>query len=125
MKTEHKLKLGGRDLRLSLSFGTSLKLLDEVGSPSAIVEDFIRGYAYEREGKAYEGRFDLNERNAVQILHIANADCEGLSFDEIGELVMDDGIVVTYQKVFGYLNDLVMGRSREADKGAEVASEEK
>lgn len=125
MKREHKTEIGGRTLTLSLSFGTSLKLLDEVGSPSAIVEDFIRGYTAERKGQEHAARFELNERNAVQILHIGNADYEGLSFDEMGELVMEDGIVVAYQKVFAYLNDLVLGRSKEADKGAEVASGEK
>lgn len=125
MKREHKVSIGGRELRLSLSFGTSLKLLDEVGSPSAIVEDILKGYEAERKGETFVPTYKLNERMAAKVLEIGNAEHEGLSFNEIGELVMEHGVIDSYRAVFAYLNEIIIGRATEAPEVPEVADGEK
>ena len=119
MKRNQKVEVGGKKLTLSLSFGTSLKILDEVASPSYIVESVLRGYFAEKAGESYEAEFVFNERNSTQIIHIANEDHEGLSFDEIGELASEETFIKFYGIVIGYLNELVMGRSKEAGEPQE------
>lgn len=124
MKRHHKLELGGKQLTLSLSFATSLKIMDEVESPTKIVESVLKGYVAERNGEEYEGEFIFNERNSVRIIEIANEPHEALSFDEIGELAMQGNFLHFYGGVLGYLNEMVIGRSKEtADEEAAPAEE--
>lgn len=113
MKRHHKIKLGDTELRLSLSFKTSLTIMDEVESPTKIVESILRGYQAEKLGQEYDGEFVFNERNSVRIMEIGNAEFEGKSFDEIGELAMEGNFLHFYGEVLGYLNEMVLGRSKE------------
>ena len=113
MKRHHKVKLGDTELRLSLSFKTSLTIMDEVESPTKIVESILRGYQAEKLGQEYDGEFVFNERNSVRIMEIGNAEFEGKSFDEIGELAMEGNFLHFYGEVLGYLNEMVLGRSKE------------
>lgn len=113
MKRHHKIKLGDTELRLSLSFKTSLTIMDEIASPTKIVESVLRGYQAEQLGREYDGEFVFDERNSVQIIEIGNAEFEGKSFDEIGELVMQGNFLHFYGEVLGYLNEMVLGRSKE------------
>lgn len=113
MKRHHKIKLGDTELRLSLSFKTSLTIMDEIASPTKIVESVLRGYQAEKHGQEYDGEFVFNERNSVRIMEIGNAEFEGKSFDEIGELAMEGNFLHFYGEVLGYLNEMVLGRSKE------------
>lgn len=113
MKRHHKVKLGDTELRLSLSFKTSLTIMDEVESPTKIVESILRGYQAEKLGQEYDGEFVFDERNSVRIMEIGNAEFEGKSFDEIGELAMEGNFLHFYGEVLGYLNEMVLGRSKE------------
>jgi hypothetical protein len=113
MKRHHKIKLGDTELRLSLSFKTSLTIMDEIASPTKIVESILRGYQAEKLGQEYDGEFVFNERNSVRIMEIGNAEFEGKSFDEIGELAMEGNFLHFYGEVLGYLNEMVLGRSQE------------
>lgn len=113
MKRHHKIKLGDTELRLSLSFKTSLTIMDEIASPTKIVESILRGYQAEKLGQEYDGEFVFNERNSVRIMEIGNAEFEGKSFDEIGELAMEGNFLHFYGEVLGYLNEMVLGRSKE------------
>ena len=115
MKRHHKIKLGDTELRLSLSFKTSLTIMEEVESPTKIVESVLKGYVAERNGHEYEGEFAFNERNSVRIIELGNAEFEGKSFDEIGELAMEGNFLHFYGEVLGYLNEMVLGRSKEAE----------
>lgn len=115
MKRHHKIKIGGTELRLSLSFKTSLAIMEEVESPTKIVESVLKGYVAEKAGKEYEGEFGFNERNSVRIVELGNADYEGMSFDEIGELAMEGNFLHFYGEVLGYLNEMVIGRSKETE----------
>lgn len=125
MKRHHKLELGGKQLTLSLSFATSLKIMDEVDSPTKIVESVLKGYVAERNGGEYAGEFTFNERNSVRIIEIANEPHEGLSFDEIGELAMQGNFLHFYGEVLGYLNEMVLGRSTETADVEAAPSKEK
>ena len=113
MNRHHKIKLGDTELRLSLSFKTSLTIMDEIASPTKIVESVLRGYQAEKLGQEYDGEFVFNERNSVRIMEIGNAEFEGKSFDEIGELAMEGNFLHFYGEVLGYLNEMVLGRSKE------------
>lgn len=113
MKRHHKIKLGDTELRLSLSFKTSLTIMDEIASPTKIVESVLRGYQAEKLGQEYNGEFVFDERNSVRIMEIGNAEFEGKSFDEIGELAMEGNFLHFYGEVLGYLNEMVLGRSKE------------
>ena len=113
MKRHHKIKLGDTELRLSLSFKTSLTIMDEIASPTKIVESILRGYQAEKLGQEYDGEFVFDERNSVRIMEIGNAEFEGKSFDEIGELAMEGNFLHFYGEVLGYLNEIVLGRSKE------------
>lgn len=115
MKRHYVMKLGERELKLSLSFQTSLDIMDEVESPTKIVESVLQGYLAERNGVEYDGEFSFNERNSVKIVELANKPFQGLSFDEIGELAMEGNFLHFYGEVLAYLNELVIGRSPEAE----------
>lgn len=121
MKRHYTMTLGERDLKLSLSFKTSLAIMEEVESPTKIVESVLRGFYAEKNGEEYEGEFVFNERNSVRIVELANAEYQGLDFDEIGELAIQGNFLHFYGEVLGYLNELVMGRSKET---AEVEAQD-
>lgn len=124
MKRSHTITLGETQLELSLSFKTSLEIMDKVESPTTIVESILRGYTAERRGEEYSGEFRFNERNSVRIIEIANAPFQGLSFDDIGELAMQDNFLNFYGLVLEYLNELVLGRGKEdLGEGARSTSE--
>jgi len=113
MKRHHKIKLGDTELRLSLSFKTSLNIMEEVASPTHIVESVLKGYVAEKAGQDFEGEFTFNERNSVRIIELGNAEFEGMPFNEIGELAMEGNFLHFYGEVLGYLNEMVLGRSKE------------
>lgn len=125
MKRNHKITLGGKTLTLSVSFATSLDILDTVESPSKIVESIMQGVAAERRGETYESEFTFTERNSVKIIELANKPYEGLTFEEIGELVMEDNILKFYGQVLDYLIELTMGRSRAPEVETGATSSEK
>ena len=111
MKINHKLKLGGRNLTLGLSFQTSLTLLDELESPTVILQEVVRQTQAQSEGKAHTPSFVLNERTAVQILEIGNRDTDGLSFDEIGQLCFKTGFMEAYAAVLDYVMAMTMSHT--------------
>ena len=111
MKRVHKVEIAGRTLDLSMSFSTSLTIMEKVKSPSDIVESIWRA---QDDPKAEPFRF--TERNAATILSIAS----GLDFEEAGELIMEHGTFPSYQLVLKYLQELIIGRSKEAEKVAEA-----
>lgn len=115
MKRHHKINIGGTELRLSLSFKTSLAIMEEVESPTKIVESVLKGYVAEKAGEEYSDEFGFNERNSVRIIELGNAEFEGKSFDEIGELAMEGNFLHFYGEVLGYLNEMVLGRSKETE----------
>lgn len=119
MKRYHKMTLGDRTLKLSLSFGTSLKILDEVASPTQIVESVLKGYQAMAQGNFYEGEFVFNERNSVQIVYLANREFDNLEHEEIGAIAIEVGFLNFYGEVLTYLNELVMGRSKEVEEPKE------
>lgn len=116
MKRHHKIKIGNVELTLALSFKASLEIMEQVESPTKIVESILMGHLAHKAGQEYEGEFEFNERNSVQIVTIGNADFEGLSFEDIGQLAMEDGFISFYSTVLNYLNEMVMGRSKETDE---------
>lgn len=113
MKRYHKTTLAGEELTLSLSYKTSLEIMDEVQSPSTIIETILYNYAASLDGKELSSEFRFNERNAVKILALANKPHEALGEDYIGNLAIQEGFTGTYAKVLRYLQEMVMGRSKE------------
>lgn len=124
MQRHHSITLGGQELTLSLSFETSLKLMEKVASPSFIVETLLTNYNNALEGKPVTKEFEFNERNAVQILEIANEPHECLSFKQMGKLVAAEGFLPSYGKIVGYLQEMVMGKSEELKKEDESGESE-
>lgn len=125
MKRYHLMKLGDKQLKLSLSFGTSLEIMEEVASPSMIIEGIMQGMLAARDGREYEAEFQFNERNAVKIIEIASRPYDGLSFDEVGNLAVSEGFLNFYGHVTNYLTEMVMGRSKELKLDEEADSGEK
>jgi len=123
MKRHHSITLGGKALTLSLSFRTSLNIREQVASPSFIVETLLNNYQAAQDGRPLASEFEFNEENAVQILTLANAEFEALSFDEMGELAIEEGFLATYGAVVSYLREMVLGRSKEMDKTPDKAAE--
>lgn len=107
MKRNHQVEIGGKKLTLSLTFGTSLDILEEIGSPTDLVQTIVTSM---QGRKTPENGMVLNERMLVRILEIGNEPHEGLDFDELGELAIDEGFTPTQGIVFGYLSTMVLGR---------------
>jgi len=124
MKYEHKIELGGRELTLSLTFSTTMTLMEKVGSPSEMFQDFVDAHTARELGRPFNGTYKLNERLAVQILCIGNAPHEGLSFDEIGALAAEEGFIRIYTEVVEYLQFMIGGKSATLEEAADEARKE-
>lgn len=124
MKRNYKTELAGHNLTLSLSFSTSLDILDEVGSPSQILQDIIDTDTARRLGRVAPNGLRLNERLAAKILEIGNRDYQGKEFEEMGNLLFEHGLVQGYAVVVDYLTTMVSShRSEEIEKTAEDGDE--
>ena len=124
MKRNFKAEIGGKKLTLSLSFGTSLDLLDEVGSPSQMLQDIISESQARSQGKAVALGFKLTERTATKLLVIANASTEALDFEEMGELCFTQGFLEVYGIVVDYLTEMISGGTSDGGELAKFVKEE-
>lgn len=111
MKTTHKVELAGQKVAMNLSFQTSLTILDELASPSHIVQEATLEAIAMRDGRTYDPRFKLTERGIIQIFSIAS----GKSFEECGKLCFEEGFVRARMIAVDYLTELVIGRSKEIE----------
>jgi hypothetical protein len=123
MKRNYKTTIGGKQLTLSLSFATSLDLLDNVGSPSEMLLDVIADEAARTAGKSASTRFKLTERTAVKLLEIANAKDEAMSFGDIGDLCFDQGFLEVYGIIVDYLTMMISGGEQERPDLAEFVED--
>lgn len=124
MKRVFNTEIGGKKLKLGLSFGTSLDLLDEVGSPSEIMQEILAdGFARSQQQEATRTKSRFNERFAVELLVVANRDYEGLDFDEMGELVFKHGFLQAFGIIVDYLSDMVAGDSTDRTEVEEFVQE--
>lgn len=107
MKRTHKVTLAGEELTLSLSFGTSLEILEKVESPTAILQAAVASM----QGKP--AAFRLTEKNIPTILMIGNKEHEGLSYKKIGELCFEHGFINAAGEALSYINAMVSNSSEE------------
>jgi hypothetical protein len=115
MKRSHIAEFGERKLELSLSFSTSLKIKEQVASPTLIVEELMQSMLAAENGLEHRQQFKFDESNVVKILQLGNADYEGLSFNEMGNLCAEVGWMMAYAVAIRYLREMVMGRSKELE----------
>jgi len=124
MKRSHIAEFGERKLEFSLSFSTSLKIKEQVASPTLIVEELMQSMMAAEQGTEHSQKFKFDESNVVKILQIGNADYQALSFNEMGELCAGVGWMMAYAIAIRYLRDMVIGRSTEIEAKKENADSE-
>lgn len=108
MKRTHKMELAGKTYSASLSFATSLAILEEIESPSKIYGDILTNAALINEGQPPVDGFRFDEASAAKMLEIILG-----PGPNHGELMIEEGIWMTYAKLTQYLGELVQGRSKE------------
>lgn len=119
MKRYHEIELAGEKLKLSLSFETSLNILEGVESPSVILQSAIDDHRNRVAGRQpIPGAFRLNEKNTPKILQIANKDFEGLNYQRMGDLCFRQGFFDAMSLVIGYITALTSSYAEiETDSG--------
>lgn len=115
MKRDFKKTVGEVTLRCEINWATSLELLEEVASPSLIVESIMGGVQAAQGGQAHRPEFEFNERNVVEILWIGCRKSGQFTKDELGDWLASLGWYQAYNIATEYLMAMVLGNKPQAD----------
>lgn len=114
------VELAGTKLDLSLSWKTMQALKDAGADPMVLATEAMKEAEAAKSGSVYESKVNFDAMMTVNILSIAHSNAGGsLSQDEVGELVMENGVYQSQEAVGQFLARLLGGKSAEIDEKKE------
>jgi hypothetical protein len=103
------IEIGGSKRKFKLDFATSIEILQQVQSPTQIVQSITVANMFREKGLNYDSEFEWDENNVSQVLHIGLDGDQ--SFEEVGEWVMEMGIFHAMNEAVAYLLAMTGGKA--------------
>lgn len=110
-----KIKLGGQEVELRLSFAVLERITDTVIDPLRLADESMREADAAQEGKTYATSLAFTFDTACRIFHVAQT--SNMSLDEIKELAFSEGAIVAREVSLRYLSALITPQNSDKLKG--------
>ena len=113
------LKLGGKEYELVASWKASMAIEERILDPLEIARDAMLSAKFDEHNIPYEPKFVFSMKNTAMILYCAlrSSGHDQFELDDVGEAMVQDGIVEHVANADQFLSLIVGAGSNEVEGG--------